>query len=87
MSSKLKPFEKSGLYRATVALGGLSELARALTVESGKPVSRQAVFNWRQNGRIPSWFIPHINKLTNIPLADLLEPFVPVQPPSDSKDI
>lgn len=85
-TKKLKPYNKSGLYRAIIAVGGLTELSKQLTVMTGKPVSRQSVFNWRKNGRVPSWFIPHIHELTNIPLIDLLEPYEPVYPSSDDDE-
>jgi hypothetical protein len=76
---KLKPYDKSGLYRAEIALGGISKMARTLTAKTGKPVSRQVIFQWRKYGRIPAWFIPHIHSATLIPYEDLLEAFEPEQ--------
>lgn len=75
---RLKPYNKSGLYRTIAAVGGLSKLAQALTSKCGKPVSRQVIFQWKKYGRIPAPFITYIHELTLIPFADLLEPFEPV---------
>lgn len=76
---KLNPYNKSGLYRAITAMGGLSKLAKELTEKSGKPVSRQVIFQWKRYGKIPSPFIVYIHQLTLISFEDLLEPFVPVE--------
>lgn len=76
---KLKPYEKSGLYRAIVALGGVSKMAIALTSATGKPVSRQTVFQWRRYGRVPQWFVMPIHNLTLIPLTELLEEYAPLE--------
>lgn len=77
---KLKPFNRSGLYRAITAVDGISKLAQALTSSTDKPVSRQVIFQWKRYGRIPAWAVMPIHRATLIPLEDLLEPFTPVEP-------
>ena len=61
----------SAVERVIEAVGGMSELARLLTVASKKEVSTQRVFNWKTNDRIPSDFCPDIEKLTGIPCEEL----------------
>lgn len=72
---KLLPYNESGLYLAIIAMGGLSKLARVLSEKSGKPVSRQVIFQWKKYGKIPSWSITSIHQITQLPFELLLLPF------------
>ena len=56
--------------QAVAAMGGATSAARKIRELTGKPITRDRVNKWRENGIAPPWH-PIVHKLTNIPLSEL----------------
>jgi carbamoyl-phosphate synthase small subunit len=60
------------LQQAINQLGGQNELAKRLSAQSGKPVTRQMVNNWVSRGSLPSWVLQPLHVLTGMSYEALL---------------
>lgn len=58
----------TGLARAVTVAGGVSKMARAMSV------SRQIMYMWLQRGYVPTGRAAEIEKLSQVPARELIDP-------------